>query len=340
MDKHLLFVMTFLLFSFSVHSKEDKILERSHNIMPQWVNAVESNYIITTATGESVELARKQALNQVKEQILFAVAVHVESETMISSVQEINGNNVKISEETYHNIRLKASDIPYISGISLSCIEDYYWEKVKKSRNVAEYHYSIKYPFEKDQLNKLISDFIQRKKYANIFLDSLEYKPIVRINDFVAITTKLNNLLDNNIFGDSEINKRCALILKQYCASFPEIIGNAIMHEYMNVPADGCRIIKTPCDSIITSTITLNTINKSNSELSRIAVLKSTRQMNEFFNKSKFLSETTFDNSPDSYSMNDKIHISSEFVSSTLELLISFRYNDTEKVFVYFKKIK
>ena len=56
--------------------------------------------------------------------------------------------------------KMKSANLPFLKGISLSNVEEIYWEKVQdKSTKKEYYNYSVKYPFSKAEQRKLVAEF-------------------------------------------------------------------------------------------------------------------------------------------------------------------------------------
>lgn len=132
-----------------------KVLEAHPKKKPSWVNSLEKDYIIVVASSNTLEDAQIKALNKVKEQIISSVAENVTT----SSEYLRSDDNGEIGEVYNVATRTRAANIPFIKGISLNQIDQYYWQKVGNRKVEPVYNYHIKYPFTETQLRKLVSEY-------------------------------------------------------------------------------------------------------------------------------------------------------------------------------------
>jgi hypothetical protein len=139
-------------------AQKTKVLEKSAKSQPSWVNAIVPNYVITTASGKTIESAQNEALIKVKEQIISSVAENIQSTTTYNRQETINNNQSDFKEQLATATKTRAADIPFIKGISMTKVEDFYWEKVREN-DAEKYYYHMKYPFSKAELNQLIREF-------------------------------------------------------------------------------------------------------------------------------------------------------------------------------------
>jgi hypothetical protein len=158
--KHL-FICAALAVLSTVCVAQVKVVEKSAKKAPGWVNGVEKNFLIVSASAGDVEAAKEKILNSIREQIVHAVAVNVQSEAAIS-VQEtvLNGKVRRFLETTGTTIQTRAGRVPFLNEIALSNAVDYYWEKQQDRKTKAvTVLYHIKYPFPEIQLQELVYDF-------------------------------------------------------------------------------------------------------------------------------------------------------------------------------------
>ncbi|MDX2189088.1 MAG: hypothetical protein SFY32_04425 [Bacteroidota bacterium] len=152
--KILLIIALILLFSCS-GSKQYKVIEKSGK-RPAWVGGAENNFLITYGSGNDIEEAKKQCLQNIREQIINAVAINIKSKTEINITQQ----NGRSDEKFKFSLMSQSANIPYLQGISLSKAKDYYWERVfDKNEKKEKYGYHILYPFSNASLNQLIQEF-------------------------------------------------------------------------------------------------------------------------------------------------------------------------------------
>jgi hypothetical protein len=156
-----LFVCAVLVACTTACTAQIKVIEKSAKKAPAWVNGVEKNFLIVSATAQNVEAAKEKILNSIREQVVHAVAVNVKSSAAIN-VQEtvLDGKVRQFLETTGTTIHTKSGNVPFLSEIALSNAVDYYWEKQRdKKTKVVTVAYHVKYPFPEIQLQQLVFEF-------------------------------------------------------------------------------------------------------------------------------------------------------------------------------------
>jgi len=125
----------------------------------KWINTLEPGFIITSGRAGELELAKQQAIDNVKQTIVQSVAEHIQVSTT-QETTELNGD-VNSFLSTYNSeIKTESGDVPFLKGISISKAEGWYWEKVKnKSTKAIFYRFHIRYPFSDQELNALIAAY-------------------------------------------------------------------------------------------------------------------------------------------------------------------------------------
>ncbi len=184
--KNLLFstllLLAVLVISGQGYAQKTKVLEKSTKSQPSWVNAIVPNYVITTASGKSIEAAQQEALIKVKEQIISSVAENIQTTTTYNRQETINNNQSDFKEQMATATKTRAADIPFIKGISMTKVEDFYWEKVREN-DAEKYYYHMKYPFSKEQLQQLIREFEEADRAITKQLEDI----IMRIETSTSI---------------------------------------------------------------------------------------------------------------------------------------------------------
>lgn len=160
---------TILLFVFSFVgatvlsglSAQEKVVEKSAKKPPVWVSGVAQEYIITSAIAGDLETAKSQALEDVRKQVIRAVAENVSLTSQGMTQQRIEHNQIDLFVDNFtSDYQTQSAPIPYITGISLSNAEDSYWEKRQDKKTKAiSYLYAIKYPLPEAELRKMIMAF-------------------------------------------------------------------------------------------------------------------------------------------------------------------------------------
>ena len=172
-----LFVVLFL-FTNSLGVAQDKVKETSGK-QPKWVNCLVKDYIITSGKGVTSQEAQQKALAMVKENIVSAVAENVKSSSTISK-EETNFNNKVFNflEKFASQVATQSAKVPFLQGISLSQVEEYYWEKLETGDRKTYFNYYIKYPFPDGELSRLVFEYKLRDedltKQLNDLLSQLD----------------------------------------------------------------------------------------------------------------------------------------------------------------------
>jgi hypothetical protein len=138
---------------------QDKILEKSGK-RPAWLYGLESNFIITSGTGTTIQEAQQKALEVVREQIVGSVAVQVMTKTE-SSQEEVTTNRKVTSflEKFSSQTTSESGKVPFLQGISLSKASDFHWEKRQRKDKSTYFEYNIRYPFPSAELSQLVFEY-------------------------------------------------------------------------------------------------------------------------------------------------------------------------------------
>jgi len=159
-------LVLFILIPFVACMAQTRVVESSSRRTPDWVHGLEKDYIITVGTGNTIQEAQQDALNMVREDIVNSVAVNVQTESEMYTEETNLNNNVSTYLEEFATTTTTASGpVSYLQGITLSQVEDYYWEKVENRRDGSiRFNYHIKYPFSDFEMQKLVMDFRKRDR--------------------------------------------------------------------------------------------------------------------------------------------------------------------------------
>ena len=172
------FFIFLLVLSCLLGYSQDKVKETSGK-KPKWVNGLVKDYIISSGRGATSQEAQQKALAMVKENIVSAVAENVKSSSTINK-EETNFNNKVFNflEKFASQVATQSAKVPFLQGISLSQVEEYYWERLETSDRKTYFNYYIKYPFPDGELSRLVFEFKLRDedltKQLNDLLSQLE----------------------------------------------------------------------------------------------------------------------------------------------------------------------
>lgn len=121
-----------------------------------------------------------------KEAIVRSVAEQVQTST-VQTTEELNGDVNSFLSTYSAQIKSESGDVPFLTGISESKVDDWYWEKIKdKKKHETYYRYHIRYPFPQSELNALV---VAYEKYDRKLTDNLN-----RQLDTIGQTTSLEAL--------------------------------------------------------------------------------------------------------------------------------------------------
>ncbi len=157
--KHIL-CMLLLLCSMSETQAKERVVESSAKKAPVWYDGTAEESIITSSiSDDSIDDAKRRAMEQVKIKIIESVAQNI-NYTTLSKIEQKSGDESKFVDEFKSALMVNAAKLPFLSGISESKIEESYWaiheDKESKKR---KYIYSIKYPLKRSEMEKLIRTF-------------------------------------------------------------------------------------------------------------------------------------------------------------------------------------
>ncbi len=157
--KRLMWMVCALLLAVGVNA-QTKVIEKSAKKVPGWMNTAVDDYLIVSVTAGSLADGQSKALQEITERIIQAVAsnVSVFKENVLS---EVNTNGEIESSDAFRQVsKMKSANLPFLKGISLSNVEEIYWEKVQdKATKKEHYNYSVKYPFSRSEQRKLVAEF-------------------------------------------------------------------------------------------------------------------------------------------------------------------------------------
>jgi len=154
--------------------QKTKVLDKNKK-RPDWVNGIVKDYIIAVGSGENIEAAQDKALLKVKENIITSIAENIQTSSNIYQSEKTANGVTSIIDNYESSTQTKSADISYLKGISLSQVEDFYWEKVSED-GVIKFYYHLKYPFSEMKLRELVEQFEKADR---------------------ELTDMLNNIVDN-----------------------------------------------------------------------------------------------------------------------------------------------
>lgn len=155
-------------FSASAQKKEFKVEESSARNMPEWVNSVERDFLIATASGGDIEEAKTAVIENVKKQIAQSIATRIVSESSLTTSAYQSGSDFSKTQNLESSILSRTAKLPFIGEISLSKAADYYWERrYYRFTGRYEYFYAVKYPFSEFEMKKLVMEYQEHDRGLN-----------------------------------------------------------------------------------------------------------------------------------------------------------------------------
>ena len=155
-------------FSASAQKKEFKVEESSARNMPEWVNSVERDFLIASASGGDIEEAKAAVIENVKKQIAQSIATRIVSESSLTTSAYQSGSDFSKTQNLESSILSRTAKLPFIGEISLSKAADYYWERrYYRSTGRYEYFYAVKYPFSEFEMKKLVMEYQEHDRGLN-----------------------------------------------------------------------------------------------------------------------------------------------------------------------------
>lgn len=197
--------------------------------MPKWVNSVEKEYLIVTNTASSIEEAKTAVLESIKQQVAESVASRIVAETQLNRTDiDVNGKYA-YEQELKTSINSQTAKLPFMSEISLSKANQFYWEeRYYKKTGTTEFFYAVKYPFTEFEMKKLVMDFQLHEKELNNRL--MEYENnILNINsieDIDKAIVDLNAFLNEFLKADPRFSK-VESIINNYRKQYDYIVIDA-----------------------------------------------------------------------------------------------------------------
>jgi hypothetical protein len=213
MQKYLLICAILVALS-TVCTAQVKVMEKSTKKTPAWVNGIEKNFLIVSATAGNVEEAKEKILNNLREQIVQAVAVNVQASTDFHVQESVSNGQVRQFLETIGTtIQAKSGNVPFLSRIALSNAVDYYWEKLQdKKTKAVTIVYHVKYPFPAIDLQQLVFEFKEAEEKMTTQLSALceSLDTITNVEDISKNIVALQQL--QKMFDDGRKGRAAACI--------------------------------------------------------------------------------------------------------------------------------
>lgn len=163
-----IYIIELLCLPFAL-SAQWKTVEKNPKEKPAWVGGAERNYLIVSAEAPTLEEAKEKVLISLKQQVVGTIATHIVSGTEINRQQTTVGKNeTDYTEQIRSFVKTRIAQVPFISEISLSKAQGFYWEKqYDKKRKIYRYEYHVKYRFTDFEIQDLVNRFNDRENELN-----------------------------------------------------------------------------------------------------------------------------------------------------------------------------
>jgi len=204
-----------LLYSMAEAAQPIKVLDRSASKAPVWLNGTQEEFVITSAIADDLDAARNQCLDNVRSKIIESVAQNVQFGTESRITQSTGYSGVNDFTDQFTSVlKTQSANIPFIRGISVSKIADFYWEKrMDKATKKVTYLYAIKYPFPRIELKKMTRDFEVRDREMVAQYNALE-KGIDSITSLEQIDRAIESLKPLITYFFDDVRKQAAISLQ------------------------------------------------------------------------------------------------------------------------------
>lgn len=219
----------FNLITFALSCRSQEIVLEAEKAKPEWVNSVESGFLIVSARGSSIEDAKVNALSALKYQIASSVAVNIQSTITSNQKETITEGEVKFSENTNHEIVENTINLPFLQKISLNKAVDSYWERITTEiSNQSSWVFYVKYPYSSLEMQELAAEFRNYDKTMNHRLDSIaiRYNYIQSVEEIEDCIRSLKTLKSYFTHNRSE---ELILIINKFQKLFSSIKIDPIM---------------------------------------------------------------------------------------------------------------
>lgn len=195
-----LFAMFAITFANIANAQKYKVVSSNLPSPPVWINGTEQNCIIVSSIATNIEDARTECLNKIKTHIIESIAENIEFSSIEVNEQTSTIDKIEMQSLFKSELTKNAASIPYIKGVSISKALESYWEERKdKKTSQRSFLLAIKYPFSRQEMNKLISEF--------------EKQDMQMWNEYKSLKNKIDSISN---FDEIEKSIRSLQTIKEY----------------------------------------------------------------------------------------------------------------------------
>lgn len=225
---------------------QEKVLERSAKQAPAWIGTTEREYIIVSAEETTLDAAKSRCLNDIRQAIVSAVCVNIQSAETLSEQQIERNGETDLYRRYESQLRSVAGRLPFITGISLSEGETYWERRYVKREKRSYFICHVRYPFPTMQRNALIAEFLQqdRAQYGKYLELRERFDTFTRVEEIDRAITELEPLI-SYFFDDMRRDEAQALqrnYRKLYGMISTETCGNELGEHLFCFLLNGRRV--------------------------------------------------------------------------------------------------
>ena len=213
-----------LLVPFYAFAGGEKVVDKSGK-EPKWVNGMQEDFLIASGEGKSIEDARDKAMLSIKAEIASSIATNVKSSASHYTSETESNGKFDLKSVFLKQIETKTANIPYLNEISANKAEDYYWEKIKVSKDEFKYRYHIKYRFTKLDLMRMVDEFKESEARINKKLQEFaddDFKGYKSVEEMEKRTTALKTFQES-LMEEDDRRKTCSTVMDAYRKYFAQI---------------------------------------------------------------------------------------------------------------------
>ncbi|MBQ0057032.1 MAG: plethodontid receptivity factor PRF [Bacteroidales bacterium] len=213
--KRISFVLAIFVCSVCAVFAQNKILEASAKKAPSWLGSANQGMIVVTGYGADLAAAQENALVDLKNQMVLAIASNIEVD-QTSEALSVTQNGMNNTTDIYHEkTRIKGANLPFLKGITLSKAEETYWVKQQENGRIV-YVYHVLYPFSDAQLNALILEYetLEKEKVAELKRIHDQIGEIENVKDIKAGIAQLMALKE--FFPDRVRQAEVDAVIQEY----------------------------------------------------------------------------------------------------------------------------
>lgn len=225
MKRYILFLFCLSAFTICCWGQKEKIVERSAKKAPEWIGKSNTDYFSVSATAETLEKAKEQCLNEIRQHIISTIAVNITAAEQLMQ-QSYSSNTLKDALTQYTSqVDTRSAQMPFLTGISLSNAKDVYWERrMVKSDKRYFYIYHVYYPFSEYERADAIAQFKRLDSEYEHKLVVLEnkYREFTNLDYIREAIAELNSL--SGYFFDSARLARVEALRKAFNNCLADVV--------------------------------------------------------------------------------------------------------------------